>query len=62
MGRQGVRKERRLIINQLKYKKMAKKFSEKEVKMMRRDSLINGALLIIALAVVATCILFFYQP
>jgi hypothetical protein len=37
---------------------MAKKFSEKEVKMMRRDSLINGALLIIALAVVATCILF----
>jgi hypothetical protein len=41
---------------------MAKKFSEKEVKMMRRDSLINGALLIIALAVVATCILFFYQP
>ena len=41
---------------------MAMKFSEKEVKMMRRDSLINGALLIIALAVVATCILFFYQP
>ena len=41
---------------------MAKKFSEKEVKMMRRDSLINGALLVIALAVVATCILFFYQP
>jgi hypothetical protein len=41
---------------------MAKKFSEKEVKMMRRDSLINGALIIIALAVVATCILFFYQP
>lgn len=41
---------------------MAKRFSEKEVKMMRRDSLINGALLVIALAVVATCILFFYQP
>ena len=41
---------------------MAKKFSEKEVKMMRLESLINGALLIIALAVVATCILFFYQP
>ena len=41
---------------------MAQKFSEKEVKMMRLESLINGALLIIALAVVATCILFFYQP
>ena len=41
---------------------MAKKFSEKEVKMLRRDSLINGALIVIALAVVATCILFFYQP
>jgi hypothetical protein len=41
---------------------MAKKFSEKEVKMMRRDSLINGALIVIALAVVATGILFFYQP
>ena len=41
---------------------MAKKFSEKEVKMMRRDSLINGALIVIALAVAATCILFFYQP
>lgn len=41
---------------------MAKKFSEKEVKMMRLESLIHGALIIIALAVVATCILFFYQP
>ena len=41
---------------------MAKKFSEKEVKMLRRDSFINGALLIVALAVAATCVLFFYQP
>lgn len=41
---------------------MQKKFSEKEVKALKRDAFINGALLVIAIAVVLTCILFFYKP
>jgi hypothetical protein len=41
---------------------MQNKFSKEEVKMLKRDAFINGALLVIAIAVVATCILFFYKP